>query len=181
MYMYDKRTAELAHKLQVQAEWGLTVVGYLDPDSERLGREIDGTKVLGTIDKIHECLKEHVVDEVIIAIPRSLLNDAEPIAWACMKEGIKLRFMADIFNLQMANVSLIIAGDLPLLTMEPVAQDESKLFLKRIFDLVVTTLAMPVVLPILLIAALAVRLESPRSCFVYSTTSWTPQASLPHV
>lgn len=160
-----ERARELAWKLQVQAEWGLTVVGYLDPDAERVGWEIDGDFVLGTIENIHECLKEHVVDEVIIAIPRSLLNDAEPIAWACMEEGIKLRFMADIFNLQMANVSLTMAGDLPLLTMEPVAHDESKLFAKRIFDLVVTTISMPVILPILVLTAIAVKLDSPGPAF----------------
>jgi exopolysaccharide biosynthesis polyprenyl glycosylphosphotransferase len=78
-----------------------------------------------------------------------------------MEEGIKLRFMADIFNLAMANVTLTIAGGLPLLTMEPVAQDESKLFLKRIFDVVVVSASMPFVLPILMLTALAVKLESP--------------------
>ena len=160
-----ERARELATKLREQAEWGLNIVGYLDPDAERVGNEIDGALVLGTINNIHECLKKHVVDEVIIAIPRSLLKDAEPIAWACMEEGIKLRFMADIFNLQMANVSLTIAGDLPLLTLEPIACDDSKLFWKRIFDLVVTTLSMPIILPILAVVAIAVRLDSPGPAF----------------
>lgn len=155
------RAAELVAKLKKQADWGLDVVGYLDPDTARVGNIIGKSKVLGTVADIHACLKEHVVDEVIIAIPRSLLEDAEPIAWACMEEGIKLRFMADVFNLQMANVSLAVVGDLPLLTMEPVAQDESKLFLKRIFDIVVVLVAMPVVLPILALTALAVKLDSP--------------------
>ena len=156
-----ERARELALKLQTQAEWGLKIVGYLDPDQDRIGMKIDGAEVLGTIDDIHECLKKHVVDEVIIAIPRSLLKDAEPIAWACMEEGIKLRFMADIFNLQMANVSLAVVGDLPLLTMEPIVHDDSQLFLKRIFDIIVTTISMPIVLPILVVAALAVKLDSP--------------------
>ena len=156
-----ERALELTEKLREQAEWGLDVVGYLDPDPERVGRKIGNSEVIGTIEDIHQCLKNHVVDEVIIAIPRSLLNDAEPIAWACMEEGIKLRFMADVFNLDMVNISLTVVGDLPLLTMEPVAQDESKLFLKRLFDIIVVTISMPIVLPILAFTALAVKLDSP--------------------
>ena len=77
-------------------------------------------------------LKKNVVDEVIIAIPRSMLTDAEPIAQACEEEGIKLRFMADLFNLEVARTKLITLGKIPLLTMEPVAQDEIKLMVKTI-------------------------------------------------
>jgi lipopolysaccharide/colanic/teichoic acid biosynthesis glycosyltransferase len=98
---------------------------------------------------------------VIIAIPRSLLADAEPIAYACEEEGIKLRFMADVFSLHVARVRLTQAGDLPLLNLEPVAQDEGALLFKRCFDLTVTLLSMPVVLPIMGIVALAIKLDSP--------------------
>ncbi|MDH3347179.1 MAG: sugar transferase [Desulfobulbaceae bacterium] len=160
-----ERALELTSTLQQQAEWGLEIVGYLDPDQDRVGSKIFGAPVLGTIADIHECLKKHVVDEVIIGIPRSLLEDAEPIAWACAEEGIKLRFMADVFNLQVARVSLAMAGAVPLLTLEPVVQDEAKLFLKRIFDLVLTCLAMPLFLPILALTAIAIKLDSPGPVF----------------
>ncbi|MDH4333603.1 MAG: sugar transferase [Desulfobulbaceae bacterium] len=160
-----ERALELTATLQRQADWGLKVIGYLDPDPRRVGTVIAGVQVLGIIADIHECLKKHVVDEVIIGIPRSLLVDAEPIAWACAEEGIKLRFMADVFNLHVARISLAMAGDIPLLTLEPVAQDDSKLFLKRIFDLAVTSLAMPFVLPILALTAIAVKLDSPGPVF----------------
>ncbi|HET98111.1 MAG TPA: sugar transferase [Desulfurivibrio alkaliphilus] len=155
------RAREMARNLRNQAEWGIKVVGHLDPDPDRVGGEIDGAPVIGTVAEISECLKRNVVDEVIIAIPRSLLEDADPIAHACEEEGIRLRFMADIFNVQVARVSLTQIGHLPLLTMEPVAQDESKLFVKRLFDLVVTLLAMPLILPLMAVVALAVRLDSP--------------------
>ena len=156
-----ERALELTATLQQQADWGLNVIGYLDPDPKRVGTVIAGVQVLGIIADIHDCLKKHVVDEVIIGIPRSLLVDAEPIAWACAEEGIKLRFMADVFNLHVARVSLAMAGEIPLLTLEPVAHDDSKLFLKRIFDLVCTSLAMPFILPVLAITAIAIKLDSP--------------------
>lgn len=160
-----ERAKELSRKLREQSNWGIDVIGHLDPDSRRKGQTILGTPVIGTIGDISGCLKKNVVDEVIIAIPRSLLGDVEQIARACEEEGIKLRFMADVFNLQVARMRLIHLGVIPLLTMEPVAQDELKLLAKRCFDLFLTILSMPLVLPIMGIVALAIKYESPGPAF----------------
>jgi exopolysaccharide biosynthesis polyprenyl glycosylphosphotransferase len=106
-----------------------------------------------------------VVDEVIIAMPRSLLADAEHIALACEEEGIKLQFMADVFSLHTARIRLSRAGNLPLLTLEPVAQDEIKLLVKLCFDFIVTFLSMPIVLPLIAVVAIAIKLDSPGPVF----------------
>lgn len=156
-----ERSKDLARGLRKQAEWGIEVIGHLDPDPARVGQLIDNKPVIGAVADISKCLKKYVIDEVIIAIPRTMLKDAEPIAFACEEEGIKLRFMADIFNLQVARVSLAQLGDIPLLTLEPVAQDKDILFLKRLFDFLVTAASMPVVLPIMVLTALAIKLDSP--------------------
>jgi len=156
-----ERAKDLVKELEKQADWGVEIVGYIDPDPTRIGQTIKGAQVIGALDNIDECLKKHVIDEVIIAIPRSMLEDAEPIVIACEEEGIKLRFMADVFNVHVAKISLTVMGQIPLLTLESVAQDSTQLLIKRIFDFIVTLLAMPVVLPILLVTAIAIKLDSP--------------------
>jgi exopolysaccharide biosynthesis polyprenyl glycosylphosphotransferase len=160
-----ERAKDLVKEIEEQADWGVEIVGYLDPDHSRVGQTIKDVEVLGALDDIDECLKRHVIDEVIIAIPRSMLEDAEPIVLACEEEGIRLRFMADIFNVRVAKISLTVIGQLPLLTLESVAQDSTQLLIKRIFDFTLTLLAMPVVLPILAIAAIAIKLDSPGPIF----------------
>ena len=160
-----ERAKEVAAELKKQAAWGIQIVGYLDPDPDRMDQIIDGVPVLGTVADVSSCLKKYIIDEVIIAIPRSLLKDAEPIAFACEEEGIKLRLMADVFRLEVARISLAQVGNIPLLTLEPVAQDSNKLFLKRVFDLIVTTAAMPCVLPLIAVIAIAVKIDSPGPAF----------------
>jgi len=160
-----ERAKELCRKLRAQAEWGIDIIGHLDPDPARVGTRVLGAPVLGTVNDISRILKEHVVDEVIIAIPRSMLSDAEVIASACEEEGIELRFMADLFNLEVARVRLIELGKIPLLTMEPVFQDELKLLAKRCFDFLITLMSMPVVLPVIGIIAVAIKLDSPGTVF----------------
>ncbi len=158
-----ERAKEVVHDLLKQSEWGITIVGHLDPDPTRVGSDINGIPVIGTVETISACLKDHVIDEVIVAIPRSLLQDAEPIALACEEEGIKLRFMADLFRVQTARVTLTQVGHTPLLAMEPVAQDDAQLFIKRIIDLSLILLATPLFLPLMALTAIAIRLDSPGS------------------
>jgi len=159
------RAKECSEELRKQSEWGIKIIGHLDPDPGRLGKYVMSAPVIGTVDDITHCLKDSVVDEVIIAIPRSMINDVERIAQACEEEGIKLRFMADLFNLQVARIRLIQIGKIPLLTLEPVAQDEIKLLVKRCVDFILTLLAMPILLPITGIFAIAIKLDSPGPAF----------------
>lgn len=159
------RAKELSEKLSRQTAWGVRVLGHLDPDESRIGNNVLDAPVIGTVSDINNCLKEFVVDEVIIAIPRTLLNDVERIYQACEEEGIKLRFMADVFNLQVSRMGLIQIGSIPLLTLEPVAQNEIKLLIKRCFDLATTLFFMPILLPLIAIIAIAVKLDSPGPVF----------------
>jgi exopolysaccharide biosynthesis polyprenyl glycosylphosphotransferase len=159
------RARMLYKALQEQIVWGVKVVGFVDPDPSRVGSEVLGIPIIGTVANIHECLKSNVIDEVIIAIPRSLLKDAEPIVMACEIEGIRLRFMADIFDIQVARVSLSEVKGIPLLNMEPVAQDSQQLLAKRVFDFITTLLSIPFLAPIFLIVAILIKLDSPGPVF----------------
>ena len=159
------RAREFSQKLRAQGEFGIDIIGHLDPDPARVGSRVLDAPVIGTVAEISRILKENVVDEVIIAIPRSMLSDAEIIASACEEEGIQLRFMADVFNLEAARVRLVELGKTPLLTMEPVFQDELKLLVKRCLDLVITLVSMPVVLPVIGVIAVAIKLDSPGTAF----------------
>jgi exopolysaccharide biosynthesis polyprenyl glycosylphosphotransferase len=156
-----ERARRLSDKLRQHTEWGVEILGYLDPEERQVAPAVNDAPVLGRLGEIAQVLQSRVVDEVIVAVPRSLLGDAQVIADVCAEEGVLLRFMADVFDLQVSRMSLVNLDEIPLLTFEPVAQDERKLIVKRIFDLTVTLAAMPVLLPILLLVAVAVRLDSP--------------------
>lgn len=159
------RAQELVQALREDTVWGVEIVGFIDPDPALLNNKVLGIPVIGTLDNIHDCLKENIVDEVVIAISRSLLRDAEPIVQACEEEGIRLRFMADIFNLQLARISLSSVKGIPVLNLEPVAQDDQQLFAKRILDLTATIISLPFLVPLFLIVGLAIKLESPGPVF----------------
>jgi exopolysaccharide biosynthesis polyprenyl glycosylphosphotransferase len=116
--------------------------------------------VIGHADKISSVLAESVVDEVIIAVPRRMLDDLQSIIDVCQEEGVQLRFMADFYDFEVARIGLDMLGKVPLLSFEPVARDERALLIKRFVDLVLVLLAMPVLLPVFAIVAVAIKLDS---------------------
>jgi exopolysaccharide biosynthesis polyprenyl glycosylphosphotransferase len=160
-----ERAQKLAKELKERLEWGIHIVGYLDVDSEITGKMVEGAPVLGTVDMISDILNEQVIDEVIMALPRSLIDNFEGIINACEEEGVKFSWMADMFDLRVARMRLFEIGDIPILTFEPVAQNEVKLLVKRIVDLFLVIISLPLLLPIMLIITIAIKLDSPGPAF----------------
>jgi exopolysaccharide biosynthesis polyprenyl glycosylphosphotransferase len=159
------RARRLAETLLQNSEWGIRIVGYLDPDPARVGDQILDSSVLGTVGDISTVLKANVIDEVILAVPRAMIPDVDKIAQACEEEGVKLCMMADVFDLHSARTRLVMLGPIPLLTLEPVAQEEWKLLVKRVIDFAIAALMAPVLLPVMALVALAIKLDSPGPVF----------------
>jgi exopolysaccharide biosynthesis polyprenyl glycosylphosphotransferase len=154
-----QRAKHLTDMLNRHNEWGIHVLGYLDTDVEHVGSSILNGEVLGTVHEIEQVLTSQVVDEVILAVPRSSLSYMEEIVSACEEQGVRFRFMADVFDLQVARMRMVEMDGIPLLTFDPVAQNESKLLVKRFMDLILVLGAMPLILPIMGLIALAIRLD----------------------
>ena len=159
------RALRLSKTLQGNSVWGLHIVGHLDLDETLVGTHVDGAKVLGVVEDISSILKGHVIDEVILAIPRAMISDVERIAFACEEEGVRFRVMADVFDVHVARMELVNIGGIPLLTLYPVAQEEWKVLAKRIMDLVISASSLPLVLTVTAVVAAAIKLDSPGPVF----------------
>ena len=153
------RARKIAGRIRSSYVWGTNVVGFLDPEGISVGRRKDD-EILGHVNDISRVLRDYVVDEVIVAVPRSLLSTVQPIADACEEEGVRLRFMVDLFDLKPARVRLTMVQDVPLVTFEAVVRDEFSLIAKRIFDLAVTLVMLPVIIPLFAIVAAAIKVDS---------------------
>jgi len=158
------RARRLAETLLQHSEWGIRIVGHLDPDPTRVGNRVLESSVLGTVGDITSVLKGNVIDEVILAVPRAMIPDVDKIAQACEEEGVKLCLMADVFEVHAARTRLVALGPIPLLTLEPVAQGDWQLLVKRCMDLAIAALVVPL-LPVIGLIALAIKLDSPGPVF----------------
>jgi len=155
-----KRAQLLMRRYREESEWGINVVGILDPDLHFAQTEVDGVPVIGGISEIETILAEEVVDEVVICLPRSLIGGVGEVIAICEEEGVCVKFLADVVDLPFERVSFEKIGDMPVLNFEPVSQDEWNLMIKRIVDLMLTVPAMIFLLPVFALVALAIKLDS---------------------
>src|SRR5262245_1507507 len=159
------RARWLAETLLRHSEWGIRIVGHLDPDPTRVGDRVLQSSVVGTVGDITSFLKENVIDEVILAVPRSMIPDVDKIARACEEEGVKLCLMADVLDVRAARTRLVALGPLALRDVEPVAQEEWRLLVKRLMDLAIASLVLVLLLPLIGLIAVAIKLDSPGPIF----------------
>lgn len=159
------RARTMMRKYRAQSDWGLHFVGLLDPDADRIGTSIDGVPVLGDAASIRGLLATQVVDEVVICLPRTLMDGIGVIVDACEEEGVCLKFLVDVVDLPKGKLSLETVGDQPLLNFEPVAHDEGKLIVKRIVELLLAIALLLILLPVFAVTALAIKLDSPGPVF----------------
>ena len=162
-----KRAHRLTELLFLHSEWGTDIVGYLDTDPESVGKEILGSKVIGTVDQIESVLTSHVVDEVIIAVPRRSLEYMDKVVTACEEQGVRFRLMADVIDLSVAGAKLVRLGNIPLLTCDPVAQNENDMLSRRLLSLIFVICSLPLVLPLFAIIALAIKIDDGGPIFFY--------------
>jgi exopolysaccharide biosynthesis polyprenyl glycosylphosphotransferase len=154
-----RRAQHLTEMLNSHNEWGIHILGYLDTDASQADQRLVEGRVLGNVSEIEEFLVSQVIDEVILAVPRSSLSYMEEIVSACEEQGVRFRFMADVFDLQVARMQMVEMDGIPLLTFDPVAQNESMLLVKRLMDLTVVLLCMPLLLPLMALIALAIKID----------------------
>lgn len=137
---------------------GYRVVGFLGNDAP--GREDLGAPLLGTVKELAPLIKEHQVDEVIIALPEASHDEILPLISDCRQERVTIKVFPDVFQIIASEVSVADLGGLPLLTVRDIALRGWKLTLKRAMDLVVSAVGLVLLSPFMLLMALLVKLDS---------------------
>ena len=84
---------KILRELQSNPRLKYNVVGFLDDDSKKHGMQIHGVPVLGKIDQLSEIVKEHEVNELLIAIASATRKEMRRIIDLCKETGLKYRII----------------------------------------------------------------------------------------
>jgi exopolysaccharide biosynthesis polyprenyl glycosylphosphotransferase len=137
---------------------GYRVVGLVGNDAPP--PEELGAPLLGATKELASLMKEHQVDEVIIALPEASHDEILPLISDCRQERVTIKVFPDVFQIIASEVSVADLGGLPLLTVRDIALRGWKLTLKRGMDLVVSAMGLVLLSPFMLLIALLIKLDS---------------------
>jgi exopolysaccharide biosynthesis polyprenyl glycosylphosphotransferase len=151
----------LGRELEHASAYGVRLTGFLAEAGEAVEIQLAQKYPVRLLSELPELLKEHVIDEIIFAIDSRRISELEEIFLLCDEEGVKTRVAIDFFPHVNSEVYLERLGPAPLLTFSSTPQDEIRLLVKRLTDIVLAGAALIVLTPVMLAVGLIIRLTSP--------------------
>jgi len=156
---------QVAQEIQAQSWTGLTLVGYLDDDPSKQGSLVEGAPVLGQLEAANRLVQSQRIDEVILALPLRAHGPLEDLVLALQTLPVRVRVVPDFFDLAIFRATIDDFGGIPLIGLRDPAIDGYNRTIKRAFDLLIATLGLLLVWPIMLLVAIAIKLDSPGPVF----------------
>ncbi len=141
---------------------GYKILGYVDSDADYA----QGAQYLGTIEDLPRLMSTEIIDEVAIALPiKSHYSQIEHAVGLLEEQGITAHVLSDLFPQKLARAQSVDFDGMPIVTLGSVPPFSWRTEAKRLMDLFVSVVMLIVSAPVLLAAAIAIKLDSPGPIF----------------
>ena len=142
-------------------EWGYEIRGILD-DTMEWGSSYHSVMVIGKVADLEELLKLASLDEIAITLPLSGYSGLKKIVQICEKSGVHTKFIPDYFSVIPTIPYMEDLGGLPAINIRHVPLTEFyNAALKRAVDILGGIVGLILFSPVMLIAAILIKLSSP--------------------
>ena len=139
---------------------GFRVLGFVDSSDGQMAPEVR-SRLMGDLGALEQILMGHAVDEVLIALPvRSRYAEIQRVIEICERGGVQARYLTDVFQHRRNGKQHTSAEPFSSVPAH-VSSENDRLVVKRWLDLTVGGLLFVAALPVLAVAALAIKLTSP--------------------
>jgi exopolysaccharide biosynthesis polyprenyl glycosylphosphotransferase len=162
----NKQAIAFVEKITRMPELGLNFKGFIDSSWHKDAPTGERFTIVTDYDHLNSYLRENVIDEVIVCLP---INDhyeqISSIIDACTEQGILVRVKTEFFKLKNAYPKVEYLDSDMLMTYATGHMRRRMLLLKKVLDFVIAFMLLAALSPILLAAAVAIKLTSPGPVF----------------
>lgn len=146
--------------VMARPELGYQVVGFLDDNVAKGQTDIGPFKALGPLENCNEVLSQYAIDNVIICLPWQSHRMIQRLLRTCEHHQIRAQIVPDFFQFTRQQLQVDELNGIPLLGTRELSIQGWNLVLKRAADLLLTTVAGVLLLPVIGLIAVAIRLDS---------------------
>jgi Undecaprenyl-phosphate glucose phosphotransferase len=151
----------LAQHLLRHGDARVQVVGFVDDRAARVPSRFLGLSVLGNLEHLIRMIRRGQVDEVYIALPWQAQARLSEMIERLAMTPVHIRLAPDLIGFHMMGASYSTLAGLPILKVFDRPITGWSLIGKRIEDCLVAGLALVFLAPVMIAAAIAVKLDSP--------------------
>ena len=136
-------------------------IGYIAMTKEDMEQAEEGT-YLGCLDELEELVREHHIDQVYIIQKQGVeLPFTQRYVDLCIDMGVTVRLVVDFYKRRRANSYVSTVGTYPVITYHTITLNTYEQVLKRLMDILAGLVGCIVFSPIMLVTAIAIKLDSP--------------------
>ncbi len=149
--------------IQREKHMGYDVIGFLDDDERKWGEIINGKKVFGRIRHFPKFIRELKIVSVIIAMPSLPPERLSALTAGVQNQSSSTMVIPDLRGIALLNTGLLhlFTEELFLMNIRNNLKSVPNRFVKRLFDITLGIVSMPLLLPLIGIIGLVIRLETP--------------------
>ena len=149
---------ELQKQIRANPHLGLHLAGFLD---DKYAAKDDRVNLLGPLSSAQAIIKALNIEDVVIALPLHAHRRTDQLVRELHRLPVKIWVIPDYFRLALHKAVIEEFAGILMLDLGPAALNDYQRMVKRAFDLFITVLSLPIMLPLMGLIALAIRLESP--------------------
>jgi exopolysaccharide biosynthesis polyprenyl glycosylphosphotransferase len=151
----------VAHKIAAHAEYGATLVGYVDVPSD--GEVLCGSGLphLGDVGDFEHVCREHDVERVVVAFSSLASERLLDLVGTSKRLGLKVSVVPRMFEVIGGAVEIDQVEGMTLMGLRGLTRTQSTLGLKRALDAAGAAAGLVVLSPLLLVIAVAIKATSP--------------------
>jgi exopolysaccharide biosynthesis polyprenyl glycosylphosphotransferase len=144
--------AEVATRIRTYAWTGLELIGFLS--------EVDRAAVLGSLTAAQSIVSQQHIDEILIALPLRAHQEMIDLIASLQQLAVSVRVVPDLFDLAFARTAIEDLDGIPIVSLRDPAITPFRRAIKRVFDLIVASLALILCAIPMAVIASAVRRDS---------------------
>ena len=161
---WNKRAYDFTMCILEKPQLGYRIIGFIDifSEKEHNSRFDLYLECLGTLADFDYIVDHMEVDEVVISLPiRSYYEHTSYLMEHCETQGIEVHLLSNFFEMKIARSQIVEFDGIPILTFKTTPISIWQSYVKRVFDLIVASSILALIAPILLLAAILIKLLSP--------------------
>jgi sugar transferase (PEP-CTERM system associated) len=156
----------LARELHERRDLGVAIVGFIDPDPERVGAPVINPGVIGTIEDIPAIVRARSVDQVVVSLSDARGKLPMEKLLEMKLDGVQFEHLASVYEKYTGKIAVENLRPSWLIFSEGFRKSRLHQVSKRLMDIALAAIGLVLAAPLMLIVAIAVKATS-RGPIVY--------------
>jgi exopolysaccharide biosynthesis polyprenyl glycosylphosphotransferase len=157
---FNQKGNEVHDQILEHPALGIDVKGYVSLKNNSAEISYKDIPVLGSVNEIQNLIDNTDAKEVILALDKDDHDMLVDIITRCEPKNVNMKIVPDLYEILSGQARTAQIYGIPLIDIMPQLMPEWEKKLKRVLDIVVSLLILIISFPIILIASLAIKLDS---------------------